>query len=267
MTDCYRLSNVSDILDRTGIGIPCGTSSSVSEFVPCCHSGDSCLQFGQASICHYTHELVGGSGCYTGGCTDPNVEDVSCAKECTDLLLPDVVYNGGDFLWHCCGSNNDTNNLVPTCQSPTNETFQAPAPSALATYSVTSLTATLTTISSSATISASSQISTTADSALTSSASTSPASTTSTGLHPSALAGIAIGSIIGAGLLLALFAFVLWQHFKRKHLNTHKPANQNQPKTPPDNNPATSRRPQELDGGRHRAELENVESKQELPSR
>ena len=54
----------------------CGPSTSGAQF--CCDSSDSCRE---DSICHYNHPLVGGSGYYVGGCTDPSFPE-PCSKSC-----------------------------------------------------------------------------------------------------------------------------------------------------------------------------------------
>ena len=35
---------------------------------------------------------------YMGGCTDPTWSSPACAPQCSDLNVPDVVYNGTE--WH-----------------------------------------------------------------------------------------------------------------------------------------------------------------------
>ena len=70
---------------------------------------------------------------YMGGCTDPSYSAASCPTSCSDLHLPDVVYNQTTKIWHCCGLING----FVRCDTPTDETLSAPAPSALSvTFSV-----------------------------------------------------------------------------------------------------------------------------------
>ncbi len=37
---------------------------------------------------------------YKGGCTDPTWSSPACAPQCSDLNVPDVVYNGTTKTWH-----------------------------------------------------------------------------------------------------------------------------------------------------------------------
>ena len=64
---------------------------------------------------------------YMGGCTDPSYSAASFPNSCSDLHLPDVVYNQTTKIWHCCGLINGS----VRCDTPTDETLSAPAPSAL----------------------------------------------------------------------------------------------------------------------------------------
>lgn len=118
--------------------VPCGSTNTTTPNVPCCASGDYCLADG---LCHYTHSANGGSGYYAAGCTDRTWKDTAaCAHLCDDRVLRDVVWNGTSSLWNCCGANAANGN--PQCEAPTDETFNAPAPSALQTYYVAGAAAT-----------------------------------------------------------------------------------------------------------------------------
>ena len=58
---------------------PC-TATDGSGNASCCYAGDYCMEDG---ICHYTHEVEGGTGYYLGGCTDADWQSDSCHKECS----------------------------------------------------------------------------------------------------------------------------------------------------------------------------------------
>ena len=49
-----------------------------------------------------------------------------------DQVDPGVIYESNDNSWHCCGGVSNGN---PTCSNPTNQTFDAPPPGFLQTYS------------------------------------------------------------------------------------------------------------------------------------
>ena len=76
MAKCYYSQN-STVIFLNGDQKLCGPS--ISEAQVCCFSSDTCLE---DSICHYTHPLVGGSGYYVGGCTDPNFPE-PCSRSCS----------------------------------------------------------------------------------------------------------------------------------------------------------------------------------------
>lgn len=110
---------------------------------------------------------------------------------------PDVVFNSTLGLWQCCGS--DANGIIQ-CQHPTDDTFNAPAPSLLSTISpVQALSSSLSTPPTTITVTQSVT------------ASTTPAATTTPsavpgqhGLSGGELSGVIIGS--GVGVVLIAFA-------------------------------------------------------------
>jgi len=118
--------------------VPCGSTNTTTPNVPCCISGDYCLEDG---LCHYTHSENGGSGYYAAGCTDSTWKDkTACPQLCDDRMRKDVIWNTTDHLWNCCGQN--PLNTNPDCSNPTDENFVAPAPSLLQTYWLAGSTAT-----------------------------------------------------------------------------------------------------------------------------
>lgn len=130
-TACYGKSD--SVVQPFNAG-PCGIVTPTSNFTSCCVSGDTCLADG---LCHYAHPMPDAptveTGYYMGGCTDRSYSAASCPTSCSDLRLPDVVYNQTTKIWHCCGLING----FVRCDTPTDETFSAPAPSALSvTFSV-----------------------------------------------------------------------------------------------------------------------------------
>lgn len=139
---------------------------------------------------------------YMGGCTDPSYSAASCPISCSDLHLPDVVYNQTTKIWHCCGLINGS----VRCDTPTDETFSAPAPSALSvTFSVgpTPVTAASSPSSTSPTTSPSSTSPTTSPSA----SQTSDPQATGGGLSGGAKAGIGVGCAIVGVAIIGLLAW------------------------------------------------------------
>ena len=120
-----------------------------------------------------------------------------------DQNHPDIVYNATTGLWSCCG---ELNNQV-ACNSPTDQTFQAPAPLDLSPYAVSASRLQSTSASTSATESTQPPAPT-SGAAIPATSSAPPGG--SSGLSPGAKAGISIGIILGvacvvlAGYLLAL---------------------------------------------------------------
>ncbi|MCJ1326331.1 hypothetical protein MMC10_002995 [Thelotrema lepadinum] len=258
MSACYRLKETNDINDISNVDSPCATlPSNSSLFVPCCTNGDQCLQYGLAAICHYTHALTGGSGYYAGGCTDPTFKDASCDRECADLADQEIVYDDTNSLWRCCGSTNGT----PTCESPTNETFQAASPGALEAYSIPASTSV-----SGTTVSTSTGAAAATSSTASASSQDAPASMS---LSTGALAGIIVGSIVGGGLLVTLFSLALRRVWKRRRLlGVDRPANNDRgaKREDQDLRRVEHAGPQEIDGRHLGPELGQEGAKHELPA-
>lgn len=139
-----------------------------------------------------------------GGCTDPTWSSPACAPQCSDLNVPDVVYNDTTNTWHCCGQKNGSIH----CDSPTAETFAAPAPAALvATFVVGSAPSTIAATPSSTSL-------TTLTTPSSSTSQTSGKVANDGGLSEGAKAGIEIGcGIIG----LAGFGALIWFFIHRKN--------------------------------------------------
>jgi hypothetical protein len=182
---------------------------------------------------------------YIGGCTDPSFSAAACPATCSDQTLPDVVYNETTDIWHCCGvdSNGDVR-----CDTPTAETFSAPAPSALS--------ATFTVGASPSTASASLSS--------TSSTSSSPTSSTSSptqspklsagGLSGGAKAGIGIGCAIVGLAILGLLAW-FFAHRRNKHSIEQGPLMSYKADTPVELMSYKKDKPAELPSRSVRAEL------------
>ncbi|KAF1988030.1 hypothetical protein K402DRAFT_453210 [Aulographum hederae CBS 113979] len=188
---------------------PCGGIPPGNTVVSCCKGTDQCVTNG---LCHYTHDLVGGSGYYAGACTDPTYRDSSCPLLCNDRVLPDVKYNTSQSAWQCCGMNPSTNR--PSCPRPIGDQFfDAPPPSALSTYAVAATTSATGTI---ATTSHSTR--TRLPSSRTGSATASPTSgaDTSSELSTGAKAGIGVGVALGALILVAIACFFIHRQRRKK---------------------------------------------------
>ncbi|KAF2234288.1 hypothetical protein EV356DRAFT_576734 [Viridothelium virens] len=182
---------------------PCGPVNKSVPVVPCCTRGTQCYTNG---FCHYENSVPGGSGWQVAGCTDAQYGP-ACYGRCTqNVHHPDAVYNRTSQLWNCCGINSRGE---PTCQSPTDYAFDAPAPEDLQEYYVVPLRGdstplatwssnTATSISSSTTSHATSAtLSASQSSAPGSPAPSAPTSRSNGGLSSGAIAGIAIGTAIG----------------------------------------------------------------------
>lgn len=219
--NCYRHSGTGSgstydtSLANNSLDFPCGNPNSTDPFVFCCVNGDICMSNG---FCYYTHSLAGGSGYYVASCTNPAAVGEGCANRCTDQDLPDVVYNETSGLWQCCGADS---NGSPDCPSPTDETFNAPAPSNLVQiFSVPRDGWTATSISIASTLS---QLSTTSYSNQPLATISSPASSASSiasslsnhssTLSTGASAGIGIGAVFSGVFLLGI-VFLLWRRRK-----------------------------------------------------
>ncbi|MCJ1472510.1 hypothetical protein MMC13_001158 [Lambiella insularis] len=179
-------------------GTICGPSADIGVGA-CCAAGDTC---GDDLICYYTHPIMGGSGYYVAGCTDPTFSNQSiCSPHCSDLALPDVVYNSVTELWACCAVGNTRN-----CSSPTDETFEAPDPQQLFATSTSSVPSTIT--SSSSTLSTTSVTATEMSLSTTTAASIVTPVPVSSGLSTGAQIGIGIGAaVVGLAVLAGLVFF------------------------------------------------------------
>lgn len=80
MSHCYEF-RFGDVYVNNGYW-PSGPVKATTSVVPCCITGDTCLAGG---LCICTHYLSGGSGYYTGACTDPKWQDSSCKRRCGKL--------------------------------------------------------------------------------------------------------------------------------------------------------------------------------------
>jgi len=215
----YNCMWLNSAMKDTG-AIPCGPLNETASVLSCCVLGDSCLSH---NICAYTHSLAGGSGYYTAGCSDGNVSNAAlvsgvCSNRCSDIILPDIVYDSNSGLWRCCAfSSNGTRD----CQNPTDESFVAPAPSNLITYWTAGAATSMATASqmqsaeptssSIGSLTGTPAISTTTNSKISSVPTLSGDSRLSTG----AVAGIAVSSII-AGVALILVIVLL---MRKRHLD------------------------------------------------
>lgn len=223
---CYRRHNTVDVFDQTAVDGACPGNRSASGHYQCCAMGYVCLSNG---FCHGNSPVLGGSGYYMGGCTDPNFEDrEACPFRCSKLAhwqldislltesliaslrLPDVTYNSTTGLWHCCGTDAEGNVL---CETPSEDTFLAPPPEELLD---TSTENTNSTVSTNSTIS--SATSSNFDTASSTPASTAPAEAVTTTSFP--IGGI-VGVVIGVLALVAVVA-VVWYVRHRKRNRTVK---------------------------------------------
>ncbi|MCJ1358533.1 MAG: hypothetical protein MMC33_008533 [Icmadophila ericetorum] len=154
--------------------------------------------------------MTGGSGFYGSGCTDPNF-GYPCTLKCGDQTKPDIVFNATSGLWNCCGA--DSQKIVH-CQSPIDETVDAPAPSLLTTLGLiggeglfTPASTSMPTPSSS--IIGSIQTSTTSTSRLQLASSTISGTVQSSRTLAVGILGIAIDALIGVALLFFAILLVL----------------------------------------------------------
>ncbi|PMD40614.1 hypothetical protein L207DRAFT_582801 [Hyaloscypha variabilis F] len=216
-TECYFKDEVQGI-HLVETANPCGVVTPTTNFTSCCVAEDTCLEIG---ICHYTHPMPGPptveTGYYMGGCTDVHYAAPACPLPCTDQDLPDVVYNTTTQIWHCCGVINGS----VRCDTPSDETFSAPAPS--------QLSATFTVASTPITSAASTSSTTTGTTAI-----TPPSSPTQTpgangnggGLSGGAKAGIGVGCAVAA---LASVGVLIWFFTRRRNMNAADKQSQETP--------------------------------------
>ncbi|KAI0148825.1 hypothetical protein GGR57DRAFT_474399 [Xylariaceae sp. FL1272] len=191
---------------------PCGPVNASVPVVPCCANGDVCLENG---ICHYFHDLDGGSGYYAAGCTDEDWKGGNCVQRCADHNRPDIVPIGGNS-WACCKVNDD--NSID-CSNPTTETYVIAAATELATiyslpgdgFAYTSLP--LTSPTSSSAISTAST-STTSTSQTQTPTSTS-ASSDNNGLSAAASAGIGVGAGLGI-IVVGIVLFIMYRRSRNR---------------------------------------------------
>ncbi|KAH8689196.1 hypothetical protein BGW36DRAFT_391968 [Talaromyces proteolyticus] len=191
---------------------PCGPINETNPVVPCCAQGDSCLS---NNICAYnTHSDGGGSGYYSAGCSNGGFSDADsrsvCASRCADTGLPDITYDSLDGFWKCCGGNYNERD----CQSPTNESFIAPAPSSLVTYWVVGSSTTSSTPPTSITTS-------TTTAAAPSNSETQISDATHSALSVGAEVAIGVCAGVGSLVLLAGIFILLRRRHRRTKRNQH----------------------------------------------
>ena len=207
---CHRIENNTPY-DVSSDESPCGNVNTSSPVVSCCANSDFCLTDG---FCAYTHSQVGGSGFYVASCTETSGICPNYPKRCTDQAHPDAVWNSTAELWQCCGQDSSGN---PSCDSPTNEYFSAPARSLLQTIfsePTAGWVATSTFIVSPSTTLASS---TTTSHTLSPSATVASNSGLSTGADAGIGVGVAFASLAALSLLLY---FIFRQRRRRKGQGT-----------------------------------------------
>ncbi|KAL8663712.1 MAG: hypothetical protein Q9202_003658 [Teloschistes flavicans] len=176
----------------------------------CCAHGDVCME---NSICHFTHTQANTSGYYVAGCTDASHSSPACSSRCYApdskpfRATSDIVFAPATNLWACCSAAG--------CGSPTDETFQAPAPEDLKTLSTTSASSTASSSTASTTgASSAPPVVTTTPSASSSTTNVTQENTAPqnaprvSGLSGGAKAGIAVGAVIGGLALIALAVFL-----------------------------------------------------------
>ena len=140
-----------------------------------------------------------------------------------DQARPDVVWNATTQLWYCCGVDSGGN---PNCEDPTNESFDAPAPTSLVAYFTVTpgSVATSTSIAVSATSSISSSTSSVASST---SAPANVSSTAHSGSHAKlsagAAAGIGVGCTAAVVIIGCLIACMFLRSHKRKRMHHAEP--------------------------------------------
>ena len=175
---------------------------------------------------------------------------------------PDIVYNATSGLWSCCG---ELNHEV-ACNSPTNETFQAPAPLDLSPYAFS--TSRLPSKSASTSATESTQPPTQAGGAVIPATSSATAGGSS-GLSPGAKAGISVGVILGVACVALAGAIYLLALRRRRSEKRSAPGNNavSTPWEPPvlevhasPQELSTQKRNYELDGQAYKREL-GVEEK------
>ncbi|KAN0095456.1 hypothetical protein V8E51_016167 [Hyaloscypha variabilis] len=218
-TECYFKDEVQGI-HLVETANPCGVVTPTTNFTSCCVAEDTCLENG---ICHYTHPMPGPptveTGYYMGGYTDVHYAAPACPLPCTDQDLPDIVYNTTTQIWHCCGVINGS----VRCDTPSDETFSAPAPSQLsATFTVASTPIT----SAASTSTSSTTTGTTAITPLSSPTQTPGANGNGGGLSGGAKAGIGVGCAVVA---LASVGVLIWFFTRRRNMNATDKQSQETP--------------------------------------
>ena len=118
-----------------------------------------------------------------------------------DKILPDVVWNASILEWACCGADTSQVPFQPTCQTPTLEIVNAPGPSQLANFSLST--------SSSTAVAQSTTGPTQAVPAMGSAAGSS--------LSPVQITGIAVGAAVGGTLLLLSIVLLTKRRLRRRN--------------------------------------------------
>src|SRR5450432_924332 len=163
-----------------------------------------------------------------GGCTDVSYGNSTvCTLHCTTSdsssngRQTDIVYNATSNRWACCGATRDG----PHCDVPTNEVFQARAPSAMTNTAIVQSTG----IPDNSPPATSTSTTTPASSATTTTTPTPSASqSTDSGLPSGTKIGIGIGIAIGVVALITLIGILLF--FRRRHKKRLEAARHSQPK-------------------------------------
>ena len=160
---------------------------------------------------------------YVGGCTDPSLADPNCNPGCDNLPTLDVVYDGHERQWLCCGADASGN---VTCDHPTTETVVAKHVASIATtYVVPSIVSTTSATgapTSSSTSSSMAGTSTSGASAQSSSAAASAPSMQNSAQHTSHAGAIA-GGVIGGLAFIALVATGGYFWYRRRRASNSAP--------------------------------------------
>jgi hypothetical protein len=217
---CYRRER-DEISDVTAYEFPCGNLNSTNPIVQCCGYGDICLTNG---MCSYEDSMRGGSGYYVAGCTDSSGLCPGFANRCTSSSHSDATWNVTSGLWQCCGVDAYD---VPSCNSPSDEQFNAPSPALLQTvFSVppSGYSATSTSLASTASTTTASVV----DSSTPTSApsSNSGPSSPQSGLSIGAKAGIGVGAALGALAVIGLLIYLVYRQRgrRRRSKEVYQPA-------------------------------------------
>ncbi|PMD15333.1 hypothetical protein NA56DRAFT_754082 [Hyaloscypha hepaticicola] len=192
---CFEEFSIEGFTIDSGFS-PCGNLNSTTTSLPCCGGNDTCMTGG---FCYHAYSAFEETGYYVQGYTAGNLDDPNCLSRCVDMARPDVIWNSTTNLWQCCGADASG---YPQFNDPTDNTFAAPALSALIPYFtiISGFTSTSTSIISTSASTGSSTPSVASHSA------TPPSS--SARLSTGAIAGIAVGCGL-AGIIFGVVTIVL----------------------------------------------------------